>query len=464
MMASMGVRVCVLGCALLAATPAWAGSSVGPLAPRLSTATRTFVAFAGQPAPIAVSWAPVPGAVKYRAKWTAGTDVAEVELAEPTFSHAEKVAGPHVLTVTAIDAAGVEGEPSALALEVVTIDAFAPGARGEPPAAPGTAFGVGAKFRSPGLRCQLGTGEVGLEVVAKVPGALRLRCGGEPGQPLAEVPVVITPVLVSAELAPIARDRQTRLHLTIASAGAIGEYLDVAAIGDLDLGAAVRVPGGIDIPVTPGPRAGAAGLLVRASDVELGRVALDLVDPPAPYVQPPPESDWVAVDLGVQAGAFVAPDVGSDATAIGHPIDPGDAVSGGPAFGLRFGLFPTRRVGIEIETELATSSYADRLGIAAILINRAQLAARLVEDGRFGLRTLVGGDLLTTLNEAGTNKVGTLGGLHYGAAFSIETRPGVSVRLQALHVITVAQDAGYAHCLELQIGVVTRLGRRDRWK
>jgi len=98
------------------------------------------------------------------------------------------------------------------------------------------------------------------------------------------------------------------------------------------------------------------------------------------------------------------------------------------------------------------------------LINRAQIAARLVEDGRFGLRGLIGGDVLTTTTSSGTSKVGSLGGLHYGAAFSIETRPGVSVRIQALDVITIAQDAGYAHCLELQIGVVTRLGRRDRWK
>ena len=462
MIRAMGARVCVLGCALLVSARAW----TAPLlpSPKLSTGTRTFVAFAGQPAPVAVAWTAVPGAVKYRAKWTTGAAVTSAEITEPAFQRPEKIAGPHVLTVTAIDAAGLESPPGDLAIDVVTIDAFAPGAGGAPTPPPVTAFAIGAKFSSPGLRCQLGPSEVALEVVAKVAGAYRLRCGGENGLPMVEVPVVISPVIITADLAPIARDAQTKIHVTVASVGAIGEYLEVAAIGDLDLAPAERVTGGLDIPVTPGTTAVSGGLIIRASAIELGRVALDLVDPPAPYVPPVPEADWGGVDLGAHAGAFLPPDVGTGATAIGHPLDPNDVISGGPLFGIRFGLFPTRRVGIEIESEVATSSYANRLGVAAIMINRGQLAARLVEEGRFGLRAVVGADLLTTLNEAGTSKVGTLGGLHYGAAFSIETRPGVSVRVEALHVITVAQDAGYAHCLELQIGVVTRLGRRDRWK
>lgn len=462
MILAMGARVCVLGCALLASASAW-GSPTLP-APKLSVATRTFVAFAGQPAPVALVWAPVPGAVRYRATWTSGAEVVSVELTETAFQRREKVAGQHVLTVTAIDAAGLESPPADLAVDVVAIDAYAPGARGVPTPPPITAFAIGSKFSSPGLRCQLGPSEVSLEVVAKVAGAYQLRCGGENGQPMVSVPVVISPVIITADLAPIARDAQTRIHLTVASVGAIGDYLEVAAIGDLDLGPAERVTGGLDVPVTPGSAAVSGGLIIRTSSIELGRVALDLVDPPAPYVPVAPETDWGAVDLGAHTGAFLPPDVGTSANAIGHPIDSNDVVSGGPLFGLRFGIFPTRRVGIELESEVATSSYANRLGVAAIMINRAQLAFRLVEEGRFGLRTVAGGDLLTTLNEAGTSKVGTLGGLHYGAAFSIETRPGVSVRVEALHVITVAQDAGYAHCLELQIGVVARLGRRDHWK
>lgn len=488
MIHEMGARACVLGCALLASAPAWAAPEpkappapkaaaepkpptapkpaprTKPMtAPKIVTGMRTFVAFAGQPAAIRLAWSPVVGATHYRARWSSGANVVDIDLTRPTFERAEALAGQHVLSVFAIDANGIESPPADLAVDVVTVSALAPGSTTAAEAPP-SAFAIGARFASPGLRCQLGSGAAGVEVVARVPGAFGLRCGGDAGQPLVEVPVVIAPVFVKGELAPVARDTSTKIHLTVASVGAIGDQLEIAANGDLDLGAAERVAGGLDIPVTPGATAASAGLIIRANGVELGRVALDLVDPPKPFVIPPPEADWLAVDLGVHVGGFIPPDVGTDANSLGHPIDPDDTLSAGPLFGLRFGVFPTRRVGLELESAIATTSYTGRLGVAALMINRGQIAARLVEDGRFGLRGLLGGDVLTTLTSGGTSKVGTLGGLHYGAAFSIETRPGVSVRIEALHVITIAQDAGYAHCLELQIGVVTRLGRRDRWK
>ena len=458
----MGCRSCVLAVVLLTGRPAVA---LPPDAPRLASATRTFVAFAGEPAPIKVSWSPVSGAARYRARWTSGTQVYDRELKDTVFERPEPTPGQHVLTVTAIDANGLEGAPSDLLIDVVRIEATAPGAKSGSGGMPASgAFAIGAKFSSPGLSCQLGPGTVGADVVAKVAGAFALRCGGDPGQPTVEVPVVIAPVVVSGELAPIARETETRLHVTIASVGAIGDQLEIAAIGDLDLGTAIRVPGGLDIPVTPSSTAAGAGLVVRANSVELGRVAIELVDAPPPYTPPSPEPDWFALDLGAQIGAFLPPDVGGAASAIGHPLAPGDTLTGGPLAGLRVGVFPTRRVGLEVESGVATSSYTGRLGVAALMINRGSVAVRLVEEGRFGLRAMLGGDVLTTLTKGGTSVVGSVGGLHYGAAFTIETRPGVSVRLEALHVITVAQDAGYAHCLEVQIGVVTRLGRRDRWK
>jgi hypothetical protein len=464
MILAMAARRCVLGCALLAAAPAWATPRAKPItAPKLATGARTFVAFAGQPASVKVAWPPVAGATHYRARWTTGPQVVDVDLTTAVFERPEPAAGPHLLSVFAIDAGGVESAPADLAIDVITIEALPPGSHTASSPPPG-AFAIGSTFSSPGMRCQLGSDTPAMEVVAHQFGAFPLRCGGEAGEPTVEVPVVIAPILVQAELAPVARETTTKVHLTIASVGAIGEHLDIAAIGDLDLGPAERVAGGIDVAITPSASATVAGLIVRANRLELGRVSIDLVDAPKPAPVIEPESEWFALDLGAQIGGFLPPDVGTDANSLGHPIDAGDTISSGPLVGLRVGLFPTRRVGLELESSLAISSYTGRLGVAGLLINRAQIAARLVEDGRFGLRGLIGGDVLTTTTASGTSKVGSLGGLHYGAAFSVETRPGVSVRIQALDVITIAQDAGYAHCLELQIGVVTRLGRRDRWK
>jgi hypothetical protein len=122
-----------------------------------------------------------------------------------------------------------------------------------------------------------------------------------------------------------------------------------------------------------------------------------------------------------------------------------------------------RRLGLESEVAIALPGYTDRAGISALAIARAQLAARVVEDQRFGLRLLGGVDLLGVLVERGTSHRNAAGAAHYGAAFTIETRRDLWLRLEALHLITTAQDAGYAHCFELQIGLTTRFGRRDAW-
>ncbi len=98
-----------------------------------------------------------------------------------------------------------------------------------------------------------------------------------------------------------------------------------------------------------------------------------------------------------------------------------------------------------------------------MLVSRAHVAARIVEDRDYGLRVLAGVDVLAQLVERGTSRRVATGGVHYGAAFTIETRRDMWLRLEALHVILPGQDAGYAHCFELQFGVMTRFGRRDRW-
>ena len=75
---------------------------------------------------------------------------------------------------------------------------------------------------------------------------------------------------------------------------------------------------------------------------------------------------------------------------------------------------------------------------------------------------MVGGaGVLGVLIPSGTSHRGTQGEVHWGGAFSIEAKDNLWVRVEALHVITSAQNAGYAHCIELQLGIVTRFGRRD---
>ncbi len=457
-----------MGCLLLAAASATAAGRP-PATPSISTGARTFVAFAGRPANVRIAWAPVPGAVRYRARWTDATRAIDILLTAPVLERTELRTGQHQVAIFAVDDQGVESPPAELSVEVVAVAATRAGSE-MPDGSDVAVFAVGARFSSPGLRCRVGPGDPATDVIATTPGAALLRCGGEGGQPSAEVPVVITPVIVSANTAPLRRGTPTKIHVSVASAAPVGDRIEVEAVGDLSLGDITRTRGGIDVVITPGdnevaaaPGTAEAGLILRVGTVELGRLRLAVIDPP-PVVFDPPQEDWFAVDLGGYFGALTTPQIGDDALLLGEPLDPNDSLASGPLVGFRIGVFPTRRVGVELEMGLATPSYTGRLGVAALMITRGQIAARIAEEGRFGLRGLVGGGLLALLSESGTSQAGTLGSVHYGGAFSVETRRNVSVRLQALHVISVARDAGYAHCLELTIGVVTRLGRRDRWK
>ena len=448
-----------MGCVLLAAASAAAAPSP-PAPPVIAAGSRTFVAFAGHPATVRITWAPVPGAARYRVRWPDAAHTLDLMLTTPALERTEWRAGQHRVAIYAIDEQGLESPPVELSVEVIAIAATR-AASEEPEWSDSTAFAVGARFSSPGLRCRIGGGVPADEVVATLPGATAIRCGGEAGQPSAEIPVVITPVIVSAQTAPLRRGTPTKIHVSVASTASLGDRLEVEAIGDLALGDIKRTRGGIDVVITAGDGDEEAGLIVRASSVELGRLRLMAVDPP-PTVLAPATSDWFALDIGGYIGAITAPQFGDDALLLGEPLDPNDSLASGPLAGLRLGIFPTRRVGLELG--VATPSYVDRLGVAALLITRGQIAARIAEEGRFGLRALVGGGLLALLSANGTSRPGTVGSVHYGGAFSVETRRNVSVRFQALHLISVARDAGYAHCVEVTIGVVTRLGRRDRWK
>ncbi len=409
-----------------------------------------------------IGWAAVPGAARYRVRWSDAAHPVELILTAPALERFESRTGQHRVSIAAIDEHGQVSAPAEVSLDIVAITATRAGSE-QPEATDATAFASGARFASPGLRCRIGGGVPADIVTATVPGATTVRCGGGPGQPTAEVPLVITPVIVSAQTAPLRRGTPTRIHVSVASTAPLGDRLEVEAVGDLSLGDIKRTRGGIDVVITAGAGTEEAGLILRASSVELGRLRLVALDAP-PTVMGPGKPDWFAVDLGGYVGAITTPQLGDDALALGDPLDAGDANASGPLAGAPLGVFPTRRVGLEVELGLAAPSYVGRLGVAALLITRAQIAARIAEEGRFGLRALVGGGALSLLSQNGTSRPGTMGNVHYGGAFSVETRRNVSVRFQALHVITVARDAGYAHCVELTVGVVTRLGRRDRWK
>jgi hypothetical protein len=454
-----------------------------PPTPAIAPGTRTFVAFGGAPAAVRLAWAAAQNVARYRARWTDAGAAIDVELpgTATAFEREERTPGMHQLSVVAIDAEGRESAPVEIAVEVVTVTAFAPGAR--EPTRPvfsdddddgkrGTnAFAVGARFLSPGLTCQLNDGPRGAEVTASSAGMFTLRCGGDPGQPRVDVPLVIAPVLVHSEVRQLVAGRTSRVHVTLASVAPIGPEIEIEAFGEVELGEPERTSGGLDVPVTA--RA-TGGLILRAGAFELGRVALPVVTAAAAagsvrtirtitHSRGTDEPAWGAFDVGGYVGIFVPPTIGLGANAIGVPRRPDDVVGTAPILAVHAGWFPTRRAGLEAELGLGTPGYVNSEGISAIAVGRIQLAARAIEDRSYGLRVIAGADVISTLTERSTSRRDATGGVHAGLAFSVETRAQLWLRVQGLDVIVPARDGGYAHCAELSIGVVTRLGRQDRW-
>ena len=412
-----------------------------------------FALLAGRPATVRAGWRAVAGATHYRVTWK---DV-EADVTDTAFESIETTAGRHTLSIVAVDKDGHAGPAAHLQIDVVAIAATSPGDTTASTRTGAPAYAIGTRFASPGTPCSLGGSPAAPAIQAHTAGRPWLACGE------VSEPIIVAPVIVATEPPPpLVRETATTLHVTVASVAPLGDRLDVEAIGELDLGEAQRTEGGFDVAVTPRTDATAVGLRVMAGDLELGRVALPLSDRVAMVAPPRPRPAWFAVDAGVLAGVFSPAKVGASATHLGHPSAPADTLATGGSFAGHVGFFPLRKVGLEVQVAYVPTGYASGGGTSTLLVERIQLAVRAVDDHRYGLRLLAGGDVLTERARRGTSRHATDGGLHYGAAFTIGVTRALAVRIEAMHLITTSLDAGYASSFVAQVGVVTRFGRRDR--
>jgi hypothetical protein len=328
------------------------------------------------------------------------------------------------------------------------------------------AYAVGTKFSVRQMHCEVSTAPIDdllvlpeNELRIDKPGIATLRCAGIPGY--LEKSVIVTPIQIALASPEVRRGQTTTLHVTFASSAFIGPRIDVNAFGDVTVGEPTRTDFGVDIPIAAPSSANTGAVAIQAGGFELGRFELSLVDPPATPPPATPRRGWAALDFGGQIGAFF-PTVGAmDAPTIGKPTAPGDAVTAGPLAGARVGFFPTPRVGLEGEVSLGFGGYANESGVSSLLATRAQLAFRVLDVRRFGLRLITGTGVWTTLREHGTSRRTAEGEIHVGAAVTVETSQNLWLRFQLADLVTTARDAGYAHVLEAQLGIFTRFGRRD---
>jgi hypothetical protein len=460
----------LLGCALSGTAAAQSAGTLG--APVFTIHPQgALPTFAGDSVDVVVGWRPVVDAIAYRVTLTdASGHATAIDTAELRFETHKLAPGNYQLTIAAVDRTGTAGPASeVLPINVIEVRAIPPGGDRAVPPTRG-AYAVGTTFSVAGMHCEFGDAPiddllVGPENEARIPmaGVALLRCAGLPGY--LEKQVVIAPVRVATQSPRVVRGGTTTINITLASVASLGERLDVEAIGDITLGEAQRTEFGLEVPVTAAADAKSATLSVQSAGFEIGRVALELVEGRGPSGPPPseplPPLDFKALDLGGFIGLFSPPSSETSGTTLGHPSQRADIITGGPLVGLRLGYFPVSRVGVVGEASLIAGGYVDEANVSQILAGRGSLEVRALESGSLGLRLFAGAGALRTLKTRGTSHPATDTELHAGAAATIETSPNLWLRFQISDVVTTARDDGYAHCLELQLSVMTRLGRRD---
>lgn len=440
-------RGCLAGLICVALAAPAAASPHLPAPAWLTHGPLGLAAFPGGDASVRAAWSPVDGAARYRVHWSDRASTTDVETRDTHLSRDVRP-GDYQLTLVAIDKAGEESVPSApLAVHVAEVIATPPGA--EAPAPPTRdAYAIGTHFQNchrPGQTANYIARRIGTE---------SLECGP------AVVHVVIAPVVIATTAPPLPRGATTVVHVTVASVAELGEAIDVTAVGEITVGRAHRTPLGLDVPVTVAAGARTAALAIAGSGEDLGRVDLAITD--AAAAPTASRSAWFALDLGGQVGGMWLPD-GAASPRLGTPTAPADVLTSGPLVGAHVGLFPIARAGLELETSVVTTGHGDGLGVATVFANRAQVAVRVFDRDRFGVRVIGGAGALSLTSERASSRPGTAGEVHGGVAATLETRPDLWVRLQIVDVVTTARDAGYSQCPELQLGVMTRFGRRDRW-
>jgi len=121
-------------------------------------------------------------------------------------------------------------------------------------------------------------------------------------------------------------------------------------------------------------------------------------------------------------------------------------------------VWPTTRVGVEAEVGVIPTHFAIATDRATVVSLRGQLAVRLVQVGRVGLRGAVGAGALMLVSGAGDAHADTDSELHWGLGITVAVSRW-QLRLDARHLIGPARDAGYANLFELDLGVGVHFGR-----
>ena len=382
--------------------------------------------------------------------------------------------GEYFATVAAVDDDQFESPPSRLyETAVVSGPIFAPtgDALTVPPAEEGKPMAPvkvlpGARLEVPaGMTCGLGDAEPAAEVVASGEGVQQVRCTDADGKPAGGFSLDVASVKVarSGENAggfAVRRAETTPLELTLSAEVELPAELAVTAPAGFEVGDLQKTDTGWTVDVTAGPDAptpASFDLVVAGTKVALAQFEVSVVEPgepleePAKDEEPKPERDTHMFEAGVYAG-FISVSPNHELVTTDSPLARDRSIARvSPDVGVRFGYYPLRTFGVELEGGLMPTSL--REGSDVLLFEgRASLIGQL--PGRITPYVLVGGGVTGLTSDPDVLGDDTDASFHWGGGVKFFATRHVAIRLGVRDVVlSRSDDGGASHSPQVLLGI-----------
>jgi hypothetical protein len=319
-----------------------------PPAPAWAATPRAVPAIDGQHGDVAIAWAPVPAAARYRVLVAADAeardvrDRVEVGAGVTRFEARGLPLGATYFFVSTVDGEEFVGPPSPpLAVAVTAILVAPPGA---PDAAPGTlaaALPLGTVARVPaGLVCQLGDDPPAPVLVFARPGRVALRCRDDAGAASPPVDVEVAPLPVAAAV-----EGQAGLTARLVVDGPPAVIAGLGVVAPAGVTVRLRAPAApgrlvADLQGPPGRHEVAVVLAAAGRSVEVARALAELRAPAGPR-RPVAEVGFFFVGASHNAG---------------YALGSVEAPVGAWGAGLRGAAILVPKLELELEADARTTS------------------------------------------------------------------------------------------------------------
>lgn len=452
----------------LPATPTWLASN-----------PTTFVVPAGGPGTLTGRWNKVAGVQRYRieiGEVKAGGFVmtsVEVPGGIDRFEAHNLPAGEYFATVAAIDNDKFESPPSKLhEANLIPATLFAPdGSALAPSAAQADAQGAaptpirvlpGTELKAPaGLSCTADETTDPAETFRFASaGTTSVQCVDAKGQPAPGFAVEVVPIEVlngsqSSDFVAV-RGRPTPLTVKLSSELAIPASLAISVPDGFIAGDMQQLDDGsyqVDVTAGPGAPTAATFEITTGADVAVANFDVKVLEPDAVPADAPeakkPERHMF--ELGA-FGGFLRPSSRHELVTTDAPLARQRELAGtAPDIGVRFGYYPLRSFGFELEgdvmpTKLAEGSRATLYGVRAHLIG--QLPYRVTPY------LLVGGGILGLTSDPSVLGDDVDASFHFGGGVKFFATKHLAIRLGLRNIaLPTTAATGAANSLQLLFGI-----------